>query len=223
MAHGEINDIELPADDVERAKAFYTAVAGWQFSSMDGVPDYWLFRTSEGYGGAIGKRGISTGPAVRDYIEVDSIDDALAASDRTGGTTKEPNRDRGHGLVRGRNRPRRQRDRSLPGHDPELTLPLRPRSSGHSGRPGSPHAPTSARCSPDGPNDRRHGLPRSICSRSEPTDRRRPVHSAPRRNRRSFGSVREQRRPFGSVRSPMPARAARGPAHSSKRPSPAGA
>ena len=90
MAHGEINHIEFPADDVERAKAFYVAVAGWEFSAMDGLPEYWLFRTSEGYGGAIGKRGISTGPALRDYIEVDSIDDALAASDRTGGTTKEP-------------------------------------------------------------------------------------------------------------------------------------
>jgi hypothetical protein len=90
MAHGEINHIEFPADDVERAKAFYAAVAGWEFSAMDGVPDYWLFRTSEGYGGAIGKRGISTGAAIRDYIEVASVDDALAASDRTGGSTKEP-------------------------------------------------------------------------------------------------------------------------------------
>lgn len=90
MAHGEMNHIEFPADDVERAKAFYGAVAGWEFSAMDGVPDYWLFRTSEGYGGAIGKRGISTGAAVRDSIGVASIDDPLAASDHTGGTTKEP-------------------------------------------------------------------------------------------------------------------------------------
>jgi predicted enzyme related to lactoylglutathione lyase len=52
MAHGEINHIEFPADDVERAKAFYVAVAGWEFSAMDGLPEYWLFRTSEGYGGA---------------------------------------------------------------------------------------------------------------------------------------------------------------------------
>ena len=56
MAHGEINHIEIPADDVERAKTFYAAVAGWEFGSMDTFPDYWLFRTSEGYGGAIGKR-----------------------------------------------------------------------------------------------------------------------------------------------------------------------
>jgi hypothetical protein len=53
------------------------------------MPDYWLFRTSEGYGGAVGRRGITAGATLRDYIEVDSIATALAASDRTGGTTVE--------------------------------------------------------------------------------------------------------------------------------------
>jgi len=90
MAHGEINHIEFPADDPDRAMRFYEAVAGWQFSKADGFDEYWLFRTSEGYGGAVGKRGVSTGPTLRDYVEVDSIDDALAASNRTGGSTKEP-------------------------------------------------------------------------------------------------------------------------------------
>ena len=89
MAHGEINHIEFPADDPERAKRYYSAVAGWEFGAMDQFPDYWLFRTAEGYGGAVGKRDVSTGHILRIYIEVDSIDDALAASDRTGGTTKE--------------------------------------------------------------------------------------------------------------------------------------
>ena len=89
MAHGEINHIEFPADDPERAKAFYAAVAGWEFGSMAEFPDYYLFRTSEGYGGAVGKRNVSTGNALRIYIEVNSIDDALAASTRTGGSTKE--------------------------------------------------------------------------------------------------------------------------------------
>ena len=89
MAHGEINHIEFPADDPERAMAFYKAVAGWEFSAMDGMPDYWVFRTAEGYGGGIGKRGVSVGTVVRDYITVDSIDDALAAAVRTGGSVKE--------------------------------------------------------------------------------------------------------------------------------------
>jgi predicted enzyme related to lactoylglutathione lyase len=90
MAHGEINHIEFPADDPQRAMRFYEAVAGWTFSAAEGFPDYWTFRTSEGYGGAVGKRDVSTGHILRDYIEVNSIDDALGASDRTGGTTKEP-------------------------------------------------------------------------------------------------------------------------------------
>jgi predicted enzyme related to lactoylglutathione lyase len=90
MAHGEINHIEFPADDPERAMAFYKAVAGWEFSAMDGMPDYWVFRSGEGYGGGIGKRGKTTGQVVRDYITVDSIEDALAAAERTGGSIKEP-------------------------------------------------------------------------------------------------------------------------------------
>jgi predicted enzyme related to lactoylglutathione lyase len=56
---------------------------------MDGMPDYWVFRSGEGYGGGIGKRGVTTGHVVRDYIEVNSIDEAVAAGERTGGTVKE--------------------------------------------------------------------------------------------------------------------------------------
>ncbi len=89
MAHGEMNHIEFPADDPERAMRFYEAVAGWTFTAMDGMPKYWLFRSSEGYGGAVGQRGVSTGPTLRNYIEVDSIDAALAAGERTGGTIRE--------------------------------------------------------------------------------------------------------------------------------------
>ena len=89
MAHGEINHIEFPADDTDRAKAFYGAVAGWEFGEMDGFPNYYMFRTAEGYGGAIGKRDEATGHILRIYITVDSIDAALAAAERTGGKVKE--------------------------------------------------------------------------------------------------------------------------------------
>lgn len=89
MAHGQINHIEFPADDPERAMRFYEAVAGWQFSAMEGMPDYWVFRYADGFGGGLGRRGVTTGPIIRDYIEVDSIEDALAAAERTGGTVKE--------------------------------------------------------------------------------------------------------------------------------------
>lgn len=90
MAHGEMTHIEFPADDPERAMRFYGAVAGWQFGAMDGFPDYWMFRTSESYGGAVGRRGVTTGRQLRNYIEVTSIETALGASDANGGTTVEP-------------------------------------------------------------------------------------------------------------------------------------
>jgi uncharacterized protein len=89
MAHGVINHIEFPADDPERAMRFYSAVAGWEFSPMDGMPDYWVFRFADGYGGGIGRRGKTVGQVVRDYIEVDSIEDALQAAEANGGTVKE--------------------------------------------------------------------------------------------------------------------------------------
>jgi predicted enzyme related to lactoylglutathione lyase len=93
MAHGNINHVEFPADDPQRAMRFYSAVAGWEFGEQPGMPGYHLFQSGEGYGGAIGQRGVSIGPTLRLYIEVDSIEKALAASDANGGTTKEPKTD----------------------------------------------------------------------------------------------------------------------------------
>ena len=86
MAAGQISHIEFPADDPDRARRFYSAVAGWEFGEMEGFPDYWLFRSGEGTGGAIGRRGVSVGEVIRNYIEVASIDAALEAATRHGGT-----------------------------------------------------------------------------------------------------------------------------------------
>ncbi|MBF8289985.1 MAG: hypothetical protein HW391_953 [Chloroflexi bacterium] len=93
MAHGEINHVEFPADDPERAMRFYTAVAGWEFGEMPEMPGYHLFRSGEGHGGAVGLRSVTIGATLRLYIEVSSIEEALVASERTGGTTKEPKSD----------------------------------------------------------------------------------------------------------------------------------
>jgi len=86
MATGTISHIEFPADDVERAKRFYGAVAGWEFSEMDGIPGYFLFRTSSEAGGGLGKRGESVGGVVRVYIDVDDLEAAVAAATANGGT-----------------------------------------------------------------------------------------------------------------------------------------
>ena len=90
MAKGEITHIEFPADDVERAKRFYSAVAGWEFGEMEGFPDYFLFRSGEGQGGGLGRRGESVGHVVRVYITVDDLEAAVAAAEANGGSVITP-------------------------------------------------------------------------------------------------------------------------------------
>ena len=90
MAKGSISHIEFPADDPERAKRFYGAVAGWEFGPMEGLPNYWLFRTSDTTGGGLGKRGETVANAVRVYIDVDNLEDAIAAASANGGKVVTP-------------------------------------------------------------------------------------------------------------------------------------
>lgn len=90
MAKGSITHIEFPADDVERAKRFYGAVAGWEFGEMEGLPNYWLFRTSDTAGGGLGKRGDTVSNVVRVYIDVDDLEDAIAAASASGGKVVTP-------------------------------------------------------------------------------------------------------------------------------------
>jgi uncharacterized protein len=87
---GDISHIEFPADDLERAKQFYSAVAGWEFDTMEGFPEDWLFRTSETAGGGLGKRGESVGTVIRAYINVASLEDAVAAAEANGGSIVTP-------------------------------------------------------------------------------------------------------------------------------------
>lgn len=87
MAHGQITHVEFPADDLERARHFYSELFGWQFGEMEQFPGYLLFNTgSAEAGGAVGLRGQSIGERLRVYIEVDSIDDVLARVADLGGS-----------------------------------------------------------------------------------------------------------------------------------------
>jgi predicted enzyme related to lactoylglutathione lyase len=90
MQHGDFTHIEIPADDPERAKAFYAEVFNWSFAPViPGFEGYHLFTTPAGQdapGGAIGKRGESAPDRVRSYINVDSIDETLPRITQLGGT-----------------------------------------------------------------------------------------------------------------------------------------
>jgi predicted enzyme related to lactoylglutathione lyase len=91
MAHGEYNHIEIPYDDEERAKRFYSGVFGWQFRQMDGFAGYDLYTAGPGeLGGGLGKRGESAGTTTRNYILVDSLEEAMTKVVDLGGTITEP-------------------------------------------------------------------------------------------------------------------------------------
>jgi predicted enzyme related to lactoylglutathione lyase len=95
MAKGDIAHVEFPADDLGRAKRFYAAVAGWELGQMGEFPDYELFKN-----GAIGLRGKNVASTIRIYIEVDSLEDALAAAVANGGAEVEGPTDIGGGMGR---------------------------------------------------------------------------------------------------------------------------
>ena len=93
MARGEITHIEIPADDIERARRFYAAVAGWEIEETPGFPGYYMFRTAPQAGGGIGKRGESVGSTLRVYITVDRLEDAVTAAEANGGRVVVPPED----------------------------------------------------------------------------------------------------------------------------------
>ena len=95
MARGDIAHVEFPADDLGRAKRFYGEVAGWEPGQMGEFPDYEMFKQ-----GAIGVRGKSVGRVLRVYIEVDSLEEGIAAAVANGGAEVEPPTEIGGGMGR---------------------------------------------------------------------------------------------------------------------------
>ena len=97
MKHGDFTHIEIPADDPDRAKRFYDGLFGWAFQDeIPGFEGYHMFTTpagEEGLGGAIGKRGEMAPDKVRNYVNVDSIDETLAKVTQLGGSVVEAKRE----------------------------------------------------------------------------------------------------------------------------------
>lgn len=92
MRHGEFTHIEIPADETERAKAFYGGLFGWAYQDVPGFEGYHLFTTpagENGVGGAIGKRGETAPSRMRTYVQVDSVDETLPKVTDLGGTVIE--------------------------------------------------------------------------------------------------------------------------------------
>ncbi|MGV8977060.1 MAG: VOC family protein [Cellulomonas sp.] len=86
MAHGDITHIEIPVTDNARATAFYGAVFGWDITESPGFEGYPMWRAPNKIsgGGLVPRTEPSEGPL--SFVEVDSIDDAVAKVVGLGGT-----------------------------------------------------------------------------------------------------------------------------------------
>ncbi len=86
MAHGDITHIDIPVSDLGRATAFYSGLFGWEIAEFPGFEGYPMWQAPNKIsGGGLAPRGDGfTQP--RSYVEVDSIDDTIAAAVEAGGT-----------------------------------------------------------------------------------------------------------------------------------------
>ena len=86
MPHGDITHIDIPVADPARATRFYGALFGWQITEVPGFEGYPMWQAPNKIsGGGLAPRSESfTQP--RSYVEVDSIDEALARAVEQGGT-----------------------------------------------------------------------------------------------------------------------------------------
>jgi uncharacterized protein len=105
---GEVGHFEIPADEVERARKFYSAVFGWKMTHIPemnytmaytGPVDSQGMPTAPGYiGGGIGPReGVLKHPLVT--IVVDEIQAALKLVESHGGKVLQPQQPIGDGTM----------------------------------------------------------------------------------------------------------------------------
>jgi predicted enzyme related to lactoylglutathione lyase len=96
---GRVTHFEIPADDVERAQAFYREAFGWRIQPVPEM-NYTLISTTDtdenGFpkepgainGGLMTRGGTFTAPVIT--IEADDIDDTLLTVEKLGGAVAAP-------------------------------------------------------------------------------------------------------------------------------------
>ena len=78
---------EIPADNPERAKKFYSALFGWKIEKFPGVTDYWHIDTGgadEAPDGGLMARKHADQPIIN-YVAVASVDESAAKVEKLGG------------------------------------------------------------------------------------------------------------------------------------------
>jgi len=79
---------EIPAEDLQRAKNFYSKLFGWKIESMQGM-DYMMIDAYGAPGGGMMKR-MHPDQQITDYIGVPSVDEYSAKVEKLGGKITVP-------------------------------------------------------------------------------------------------------------------------------------
>lgn len=87
---GRVVHFELPIDESQRARAFYTQVFGWELTPWPDAPEYVMAATGPASGegfinGGLVPRGETVGGAPVVVIDVEDIDATLARVEAQGG------------------------------------------------------------------------------------------------------------------------------------------
>ena len=84
---------EIPAENPERAIAFYSNILGWKFTKWEGPTDYWLITTGDGQGpgidGGLMQRRDPAQPCVN-TIDVPNLDEYTKRVESNGGKNVVP-------------------------------------------------------------------------------------------------------------------------------------
>jgi len=85
---GSIVWFEVPANNLERARAFYSQLFGWKINPFPGMPDYWHIDTGGGNDTPDGALMARKEPAqqITNYISVASVNDTVTQIQLLGGT-----------------------------------------------------------------------------------------------------------------------------------------
>jgi uncharacterized protein len=85
---GSLVWFEIPADNPERAKKFYSSLFGWKIQKFEGADDYWHIDTGGGddtpNGGLMARK--QPEQPITNYINVKSVTESMAKVEQLGGT-----------------------------------------------------------------------------------------------------------------------------------------
>jgi predicted enzyme related to lactoylglutathione lyase len=88
---------EIPADDVERSRKFYSDLFGWKFEKWPGMEsgmEYWIINTTDNEGGKAVGGGMmkrqTPQQGITNFIDVTSVDEYSAKVQSLGGKIVAP-------------------------------------------------------------------------------------------------------------------------------------